>query len=302
MKVLSIKQPWASLIINGYKHYEFRSWNTKYRGKVLIHASKSIDKKVIDRFNSLSLDYPTGCIIGSVDITDCIKVDNVFENDLIKENNLVYGATKDRFGYAFKLENIKRFNKYIDINGKLGFWNYYEENEIMNMMSEIEYGWLDKNNKVNIQTYDNFADNYILQTPNQVIDNKIGVCWDQVELERFYFKNSNLNIETYFLCHYDNDKCPTHTFLTFKKNNRYYWFEHSWKKFRGIHEYSSLRDLLQDVISKFISDEKIITYNSCDLCLYKYEQPRFGMTVKEFYNHCENSINIDIDNLGELES
>ena len=39
MKVLSIKEPYASLIVNGYKEYEFRSWKTKYRGKILIHAS-----------------------------------------------------------------------------------------------------------------------------------------------------------------------------------------------------------------------------------------------------------------------
>lgn len=37
MKVLTIKEPWASLIINGYKMYEFRSWKTKYRGKILIN-------------------------------------------------------------------------------------------------------------------------------------------------------------------------------------------------------------------------------------------------------------------------
>ena len=49
MKVLSIKEPWASLIINGYKEYEFRSWKTKYRGKILIHTSKGIDKKSIDK-------------------------------------------------------------------------------------------------------------------------------------------------------------------------------------------------------------------------------------------------------------
>lgn len=39
MKALSIRQPWAWLIVNGYKDIENRSWNTKYRGPVLIHAS-----------------------------------------------------------------------------------------------------------------------------------------------------------------------------------------------------------------------------------------------------------------------
>lgn len=39
MKALSVRQPWAWLIVNGYKDIENRSWNTKFRGPVLIHAS-----------------------------------------------------------------------------------------------------------------------------------------------------------------------------------------------------------------------------------------------------------------------
>ena len=54
MKVLTIKQPWATLIAEGLKQYEFRTRNTKYRGDILIHAGKSIDKKAIERFK----DYP----------------------------------------------------------------------------------------------------------------------------------------------------------------------------------------------------------------------------------------------------
>ena len=43
MKVLTIREPWASLIINGYKEYEFRSWKTNYRGKILIHAGLKLE-------------------------------------------------------------------------------------------------------------------------------------------------------------------------------------------------------------------------------------------------------------------
>ena len=49
MKVLSIKNPWATLIINGYKKYEFRTWKTKYRGKILIHASLGIEKNILNK-------------------------------------------------------------------------------------------------------------------------------------------------------------------------------------------------------------------------------------------------------------
>ena len=63
MKALTIKEPWASLIINGYKEYEFRSWKTNYRGKILIHAGKSLEKENIEKFKYYNLDYGKGEII-----------------------------------------------------------------------------------------------------------------------------------------------------------------------------------------------------------------------------------------------
>ena len=45
MKVLTLKQPWATLVAEGIKKYEFRSWKTHYRGKILIHTSQKIEKK-----------------------------------------------------------------------------------------------------------------------------------------------------------------------------------------------------------------------------------------------------------------
>ena len=49
MKVLTLKQPWASLVANGYKVYEFRTWKTKYRGEILIHAGCGVDKEWLDK-------------------------------------------------------------------------------------------------------------------------------------------------------------------------------------------------------------------------------------------------------------
>lgn len=126
MKVLTIKQPWASLIINGYKEYEFRSWKTKIRGDVLIHASKAIDKDAMKRFKHLDLEYPTGKILGKVTITDCIKVTKEFEDNLIAQNELVYGASRGRDGYAFKLDQVEKWETPKEAKGSLGFWNYDE--------------------------------------------------------------------------------------------------------------------------------------------------------------------------------
>ena len=124
MKVLTIKNPWATLIITGYKKYEFRSWKTKYRGKILIHTSINPDKKIIDNFDNLNIKYQNGYIIGEAEIVDCIEVTNEFENKLIKENKQVYGMTIGRGGYAWKLENVVKYDKPIPIKGRLGLWEY----------------------------------------------------------------------------------------------------------------------------------------------------------------------------------
>lgn len=126
MKVISIKQPFASLISEGIKEYEFRTWRTKYRGEILIHASKTIDKKALEKFKKYNLDCPTGCIIARVNITDCIKVDDAFREVLKSKNELVYsGVLNDSEfdGYGFKLENVEKIEP-IYINGQLGIWNY----------------------------------------------------------------------------------------------------------------------------------------------------------------------------------
>ncbi len=124
MKVLTIKQPWASLIIEGYKKYEFRSWKTKYRGKILIHAGMSLEKDMVNRFKQYSIDYPLGCIIGEANLEDCILVDEEFNEQLRKENPIVYGRNNHVETYAWKLSNIKKYKKPIYIKGQLGLWNY----------------------------------------------------------------------------------------------------------------------------------------------------------------------------------
>ena len=128
MKVITIKQPWATLIAEGYKEFEFRTWKTKYRGEILIHAGKGIDKKAMEKFKHLNLEYPTGCIIAKASITDCILVDDEFENKLYNIDPLVYGKSEYPRIYAWKLEHVIKYNKRISCKGKLGLWNFDIDN------------------------------------------------------------------------------------------------------------------------------------------------------------------------------
>jgi len=303
MKVLSLTEPCATLIKEKKKFVETRSWKTDYRGGLYIHASATSipkewkeDTEFMSLVNGVPLNF--GKIICKCNLVDCVYMTKEYVENMKKNNHQEYICGKYEEGrYAWILENIIPLENPIKAKGQLNIWNFYNEFEIMDLMKDIEYGWIDKNNNKHSVVDETYSDNYILQSPNEVIKNKIGVCWDQVELERYYFKGNNWNVKTYFLVHYDGDKCPTHTFLTFEKNNKYYWFEHSWERFRGIHEYQSLKELLFDIRDKFIKYELDNDFVSENLVLHEYKKPKYHISVQEFYNHCDCGTYIDFEQL-----
>ncbi len=83
MHCLSIHQPWAHAILHLGKDIENRTWSTKYRGPLLIHASKSLAsyKRELsyDWMARYGVALPSldemafGAILGVVDLTDCIN-------------------------------------------------------------------------------------------------------------------------------------------------------------------------------------------------------------------------------------
>ncbi|MDE5539445.1 MAG: hypothetical protein K2J20_03040 [Bacilli bacterium] len=64
--------------------------------------------------------------------------------------------------------------------------------EILNKLSDIEYGWMDIDKNVYKDSEKGFKKKYVLSSPEEVITNKVGTCFDIVELERAYFKNLNI--------------------------------------------------------------------------------------------------------------
>ena len=123
MKVVTVKQPWATLISEGIEEYEFRSWKTNYRGKLLIHAGAGIDREAMKKFEHLNLDFPSKKILAVVDLEDCLKLTDELNEEIINQKNIAYGSIK-REGYAWKLSNVKKLDIDETINGKLGLWNY----------------------------------------------------------------------------------------------------------------------------------------------------------------------------------
>ena len=122
MKVLTLKQPWATLVAEGIKKYEFRSWKTNYRGKILIHAGTGIDKKELEKFKDLNLEFPSKRILAEVELEDCLELNDELNKKIIAEKNIAY-SSKYRTGYAWKLTNSKKINYDKDVKGQLGLWN-----------------------------------------------------------------------------------------------------------------------------------------------------------------------------------
>lgn len=85
MKALSIRQPWAWLIVNGGKDVENRDWPTRYRGLILIHAGKGMtldEYESADYFASVvapTIDVPPreslerGGVVGIAELADCVE-------------------------------------------------------------------------------------------------------------------------------------------------------------------------------------------------------------------------------------
>jgi hypothetical protein len=136
MKTITVKQPWASLIVEGIKNIENRTWKTKFRGRILIHAGKNCafdylmpDGKIIsDTTDKLGWHYdniPHGSIIGSVEIVDCV----INHESIWAEKNdpilLPEGMVFIKPIYNWVLENPIKFEHPIEnVKGKLSLWEY----------------------------------------------------------------------------------------------------------------------------------------------------------------------------------
>lgn len=123
MKVITLKQPWATLVAENIKKYEFRSWKYNYRGEILIHAGAGIDKDAMEKVEHLNLEFPNKKILAKVVIEDCIELNEEINKIICAQNLLIYGS-KNRTGYAWKLGKVTKLNIDKVISGKQGIWNY----------------------------------------------------------------------------------------------------------------------------------------------------------------------------------
>ena len=128
MKVLSLTEPYATLIKNGVKTIETRSWKTSYRGKLYIHASSTKiskeyreNKDLMNLVDINNLNY--GYIICSCELVDCIEMTDDFIEKVKLDNEEYISGIYARGRYAWILRNIEILDKPIKAKGHLGIWN-----------------------------------------------------------------------------------------------------------------------------------------------------------------------------------
>jgi predicted transcriptional regulator len=122
MKCLSLKQPYAELLVSGKKTIELRTWNTKFRGEFLVHASKKVDLDACVRMKIDPNSFVTGAVVGMATLYDVKVYDNT--SSFLKDKNKHYSkAILGDHKYGFLVNHAQKFRKPFILSGKLGFFN-----------------------------------------------------------------------------------------------------------------------------------------------------------------------------------
>lgn len=132
MKAFTVYQPYAFAIVAGLKHYETRPRRTNIRGRVAVHAGRldtvQATKRLSDRaFWGLmeavggKTELHRGAIVGTVEIVDCVPVENLVDS-LDERERALGDYSLGRF--AWVLENPVMFDEPFPARGKQGWWSW----------------------------------------------------------------------------------------------------------------------------------------------------------------------------------
>ena len=132
MKCLSVKQPWASLIMAGLKEYETRGWETNYRGLVSIHASRAFGyeaqslcdqepfKTALKKAGISRVDMPRGVLLGTIELFEVIPTARMNTTELSPEERAFGDFRVGRFAWRFRKPQL--LAKPVPMTGRLGIF------------------------------------------------------------------------------------------------------------------------------------------------------------------------------------
>lgn len=134
IKVITLWQPWASLMALGAKGYETRSWLTTVRGPIAVHAAQRYQKDQDDYFWKPSFraalreggilrphDLPFGKLLSIHNLVDVFKTEDVCKS--LSSEELEFGNyLPNRF--AWKMPLVYKLSEPIPVKGFQGLWNW----------------------------------------------------------------------------------------------------------------------------------------------------------------------------------
>lgn len=151
------------------------------------------------------------------------------KNDIINATEFV--ALKDELTFD-RVNTPEDLMKYMDLN--------------------IQYGWIDKDNKKHINNLHGFRETYKTISVSDTIKYGLGTCIEQANFIKAFFDAKGKENKMYCFRTYETednfDKDERmHCFILYKSNNNWYHFEHANPNCRGIHKYNSLDDAIETV-------------------------------------------------------
>lgn len=173
--------------------------------------------------------------------------------------------------------------------------------DFFNFCRNLEYGWIDDSGHKHHGP--NNSPEYHLQTPTETLSRKIGICWDQTELQRTWFTSHGYNPTSYLLFYELDDSCPAHSILVYHEGYKYCYFEPMFNNtpvyYCGIHKHKNLDNLLNHFRTKFIRNGRDSGFLPSEfdfdkLHLYAYDKPAFGLNDTEFFTHCRRGTKIQL--------
>jgi len=125
MKAISIRQPWAELILQGRKTIELRTWQTHYRGRIAIHASQTVREEACVAYGLDPARVVRGALVGTVELIDIIPLDER-EWETLRDQHLSLGDFPGPM-FGWRLQDPQRLPQPIPMRGRMSLFNVPDE-------------------------------------------------------------------------------------------------------------------------------------------------------------------------------
>ena len=172
------------------------------------------------------------------------------------------------------------------------------EDKLLNILNDtkhITYGWVDKCGIKHTQAKKNFfIDNYRYSSIEDTLKNKVGTCFEIAALMKYYLDKENISNDNYIIMYNDPNKICKHATCVAYANNKYYLVENSWILENPLQVFDSLNDLLLFVIWRFPKMYKLEPMDTNLIEVYKYNDPKVGLTYQEFVDFVKTGEKIEV--------